>query len=410
MKRELTESLRVPAVEDRLATVPTRLLAVHPAFRNTNVPVAKQVEKLGLHATTEVVPVPRKRGHQPADTPLRKIRVELFQPRVPQSFARGDGTGRRVAIAELPCNAACDEVEGVEAACLEVLAKLDTDALLTLHAMISLAVENGGHVVDNLPALARRRGWKPSSLDVRSRPGAATRRERLRDHLHLLSRIEFVVTALSDGTERYVAFPLLRALVRVGECVDGRRVREHVVYEFHPLLWRDMMQDGRALFYDRAALTANAKKDEWAVRLLWYMDSRWGRGWVSKRLDQNGGRLTERLGVLVTGAGLEYQRQLRAQGRPWLRRTFRKALDRLQRWSPDPLIGGFEIAEHPADPLEDRVTFWPTCMRGFGDTCRNSRRCSTMSRPAARFPVTCRPDATRSRRARNASRCRSSRT
>ena len=35
-------------------------------------------------------------------------------------------------------------------------------------------------------------------------------------------------------------------------------------------------------------------------------------------------------------------------------------MNKLRNWKPDPLIGGYKVKERGSDPLEDRVTFWPT--------------------------------------------------
>lgn len=359
MKAETKSEAAESASDDRITSAPSRITAIHPAFRNTGVPLEQQIERLRQHATLEHVPVRRGHRRRPGDEARRRIRVQLFHRPVPKSFSKDGGCGRNAAVVRLSLSTG-EDAHLLETKCLEVLAKLRTDCLLTLYAMLSMAMENNGYAADDLPRLARRRGWKVSSLDTRSRPGTQTRRERLREHLQMLTDIEFVLVDSSKEEARYVAFPMLRPYIHEGGIVDGRHVQECGVYEFHPLLWREMTQAGKAFFYDHAILTANSKRDEWSVRLLWYMSARWGPGWVSKELDKNGGRLTERLGVLLNGADIEYRQQLRAQGRPWLRRCFRQAMDKLLKWRPTPLIGGYVIEQHPHGPLEDRVTFWPT--------------------------------------------------
>ncbi|MFH0983521.1 MAG: hypothetical protein V2A79_18545 [Planctomycetota bacterium] len=343
-----------------ITVVPSRISDVHPAFRNSSVSLARRIDEFRPHTTTERLPVRRGPRRAPGDETRRRIKVLLFHRADPRYSSGKPTPGRKAAVAEWTSTPVAGSGEDVVTQCLKALSKLDTDCLLTVYALIAMAVENRGAVVDDIAALSRRRGWSPSSLDARSRPGMASRRERLREHLGLLTQIEFVITGLGEKQNRYVAFPLLRYMVRGGERAEGGGGREYVVYEFHPLLWRDMTEAGRALFYEAAFLHADAKRDEWAVRLLWYMGSRWGRNWVTKMLDQKGGRLTERVAALLNGADIHYSRQLSAQGRPWLRRSFRNAMDKLLAWRPSPLIGGYEIREHPTDPLEDRVTFRPT--------------------------------------------------
>lgn len=348
------------ARQDHLTSAPSRMTAIHPAFRNTSASLERHMEKLQTDVTVEQAPLPRGRHRKRSDKAPGTIRVQLFHRPVPRSFAKEMGPGRRAAMMQLPVSQVEGDTQQVEMKCLEVLVKLRTDCLLTLYAALSMAIENHGFVVDDPRALARRRGWRRSSLDARSRPGAPTKRERLREHIELLASIEFVFTDAAHREGQYIAFPMLRPFVRGGEYVGRRYVPEHVVYEFHPLLWHEMTQAGKAFFYDPAILTGNARRDEWSIRLLWYMSSRWGPSWVSKELDKNGGRLTERLGVLLNGADIEFRRQLQAQGKPWLRRAFRRAMDRLMSWKPESLIGGYRVQQHPDNPLEDRVTFWPT--------------------------------------------------
>ncbi len=316
------------------------------------------MERLRPDAIVERLPV--KRGVRAANTQRFIVRVQLHFAGAPNGVPPCTRSGRKAAIVQLPSNVAGNDPESLKTECLKVLARLRTDCLLTLYALISIAEENDGRVFDHVPTIASIRGWDPSALDARSRPGAQTRRERLREHLQLLTQVEFVFTVKRDGEVRYAAYPMLRLFAHGGKEIDGRRKTERAIYEFHPYLWKDMKRTGRAFFYDRAVLTADAGNDEWSVRLLWHMSARWAPSWVSKQLDRNGGRLTERLGVMLKGAGIEYGSQLRAQGRPWLRARFCKALDRLLHWASGPLIGGYQIDQHKTDPLEDRVTFWPT--------------------------------------------------
>ena len=261
---------------------------------------------------------------------------------------------------QIPLEPDADGDDDAATRCLQSLAGLNTDCLLTFYAMISMAFEADGYVTDSVSQLARRRGWNVGSLDSRSRSGSPTRRERLREHLRLLTNTEIVFTDPKDEVGRFVALPLLRTYARAGDADRGQRQSNLVVYDIHPVLWRELTCARRAFFYDRDIMTADVKKDEWSIRLLWYMSARWGPNWVSKQLDRTGGRMTERLGVLLAGAGIEFRNQLREQGRPWLRRVFRVAMNKLRNWKPDPLIGGYKVKERGSDPLEDRVTFWPT--------------------------------------------------
>ncbi len=230
----------------------------------------------------------------------------------------------------------------------------------TLRALVFMAVENKGEVVINLSKIARLRGWDASRLDRRTQPGRQSRRERLREHVGLLRQVEIQFSVTDKRTRKYRSHPLLCYDGRVGLAVDDRRIFDSAVFKLHPLLWDEMVQRGRALFYDPAILTADPKSDEWSIRILSYLDSRWGPNWVSKRLDETGGRMTERLVVILDRAGIKYEKQLQAQGKPWLRRTFQVAMQKLLKWQPNPLIGGYQQRGDTADPLDERITFWPT--------------------------------------------------
>ncbi|MHC4094064.1 MAG: hypothetical protein ACYSVY_27950 [Planctomycetota bacterium] len=342
----------------RITRRPTKLDCLVPAFRTTGSKVGDRIEELTALARVEEI-----------DDGKRRIRPDSVKRRLTVCLVRRSDNGQVISrkrrrteptVMSLPLEIKSDDAEEAKATCLRTLAALDTDCLLTLRALVCLAVRDKGDMVINLSEIARVRGWEPSSLDRGWGPAGKTRRQRLWEHVELLSRIEFQIGGLGRRGTVYRSFPLLHYDGRVGCRAADRRVFESRVYRLHPVLWNDLVKKGRALFYDPAILAADPKRDEWSIRILSYMDSRWGPNWVSKRLDQNGGRLTERLGVILDGAGIEYVKQLKRQGKPWLRRSFRAAMDKLLAWTPDPLIGGCEIDQAPTDPLQDRVTFWPT--------------------------------------------------
>ena len=340
---------------DYILLLPTELRKLIPVFRNTSTSAARLVEK--LRRCSGLMPRPVRRGCSDGCGVQQRLVVEVRR----MKFHHGEiapSPSKPVACISFGPTVAADGDEHITDCCLSALAGLNSDCLLTLFALIQMASEHNGIIADNITEVGRRRGWPPSKLDNRSRSTTRTRRERLRGHIALLSEVEFLITDLADERGAYVAFPLLVFMLRQGE--QGPPRQNQLLYQFHPLLWNDMTVRQRAVLIDKELLKADPQRDEWLLRLAWYMGSRWAPSWVSKSLDQRGGRLTERLGVMLAGSCIECADQLRHQGRKWLRRRFRDAMDRLVNWSPRSLIGGYEIAEDPAAPLEDWVTFWPT--------------------------------------------------
>ncbi|HNO80585.1 MAG TPA: hypothetical protein PKN33_21265 [Phycisphaerae bacterium] len=340
---------------DYLLSVPTELRNLIPVFRGTMTSAARQVEKLRRWLVLK--PLPVRRGCPDGGDNQRRVAVEVRR----MKFHNGGiapAPGKPVAYMGMGNPIAAEGDEHIIEQCLNTLAGLNSDCFLTLFALIQMASENDGLIAADITDLGRRRGWPPGKLDNRSRSETRTRRERLREHVELLSQVEFLITDLADERGAYVAFPLLVYMLRQGE--QGPPQQNQLLYQFHPLLWIDMTVRQRTVLIDEELLKANPRRDEWLLRLAWYMGSRWAPSWVSKSLDQRGGRLTERLGVMLAGSCIECADQLRHQGRKWLRRRFRTAMDGLVHWSPRSLIGGYDIVENPKSPLEDRVTFWPT--------------------------------------------------
>ena len=354
MTNKTSQSIQV---SDNLIVLPTSLRHILSAFRNSSVSQGQQAEK--FRPFVKLVRPPAHRGHRMGGEEVRQQEVLIELRRT--KFAR-DGVnpepGKHVATARMGHAAVASNTEELINHCLDTLASLNTDCLLTLFAMIQVARENNGTVSDDIADIGRRRGWKPGELDGRGRKTAKTRRERLREHVRLLSEVEFFITELSDNPGHFVTLPLFQYLGSGGK--HGSHRNGQCFYNFHPALWKQMTAKQRAVFLDNGVLTADPRQHEWPFRLAWYMSSRWAPSWVAKTLYSRGGRLTERLGVLLVGGGIEFHNQLHKQGRKWLRRTFRKALDKLQKWVPRSVIGGYEIEEHAKSPLQDRVTFWPS--------------------------------------------------
>ena len=128
------------------------------------------------------------------------------------------------------------------------------------------------------------------------------------------------------------------------------------------LVWRAMTQQKRAILYDRTILLADAtRNDEWAVRIYLYLASRWSMNWQGHKLWEANGRDTYRLGAVLDGAGVDYQRQLSAKGGTWLRQRAKAVIQQLKSpsFTDHQLLASVRYTARQT-VLDDRITLAPT--------------------------------------------------
>ena len=241
----------------------------------------------------------------------------------------------------LPLRVECssDGTEAVQLAMQRLGSQLNTDTLQTLMALLSIADDRGGFTI-NLAELGRRRGW--DRLDKHGRA------KKLRDALELFERTEFTFT---QGTQD-AYFPLLVRTARVADRADPS-VRGVRLYFNHDL-WPVWHKDGHLVALDERLMTLNAKTEAWALRIGVYLQIWAARSFVTRQLDRPDSRMFITVGRLLDGAGIQYQKQLREQGSPWLRERFKAALMTLARFDPPLLLA--EITEEGERATDDLVS------------------------------------------------------
>ena len=152
--------------------------------------------------------------------------------------------------------------------------------------------------------LGRRKGW-----DVLNKKG---RRARLRESIALLTSIGFTYELLDGTGQRFSNMPLFQHTAHV----DRGNGRLGTVINVNPLLWKSMMDQQRAIVYDRAVLKVplDRGRGDWVFRLYRYLMAQISMGWQSKQLAEQDGRFTVQLEALLAGAGVPYQKYLHTTG------------------------------------------------------------------------------------------------
>ncbi len=368
----MSEEAVIQHGKNAVACVPTSIRSLHPAFHNQGISDTDYLAELRQKAVDATA---RKSVQEGRKKVVTRYKVVDFKHRpIPRSFSADGGEAKHaITVQVVDTRASPGASTSTQGDCLEGFAKLDTDCLITFYAVVSLAAWHSGCWSGTLADIAKSRGWKSSTMDSRSRPNAQTKRERLKEHLSLLSSLEFVfqVSKKAKGTNRPVASPLL---VTVNSTANGSLgTRGKRSFDICPPMWETMKKEGKILYYEKAVLAASPRTQEWHFRLLMYMTFRWGVNWVTKGLHKNEGKHTERFGVLLRGADVPYENQLRKQGEPWLQTRFEKVMNELANWTPETLIGGYSIEWGEKNVLESRVTFWPTDAVAFAFTKARSK-------------------------------------
>ena len=242
----------------------------------------------------------------------------------------------------LPLRVECssDGTEAVQLAMQRLGSQLTTDTLQTLMAVLSIA-DDGGGFTNNLAEIGRRRGW--DRLDKHNRA------KKIRDALELFEHTEFTFT---QGT-REVQMPLLVKTATGTDRADpsARGVR----WYFNPDLWRVWHKAGQLVALDERLMKLHPKNDAWALKIGVHLQIWVARSFVGHHLDKPDSQMPITVGKLLGGAGIEYQKQLREQGSPWLRERVKAALMTLKRFDPPLLLA--EIAEEGERATDDLVRF-----------------------------------------------------
>ena len=313
----------------------------------------------------------------------------------------------------LPFEATTGPIEHINEMMWATLAGLDTDCLLTAHAIVQECLETDNKATENVSSIARRRGWSEKGLDKRGNSDR-TKRQRVRDHLELLFRAEFHIT---DTRARNGEPMVLTLLVPHGTipCKGNRRGRKARLFGLNPYMWDAWMKKGREMCFHPSLLHADPVRDDWAVRIALYLSGRWAQGWAGDGYYASGGEQRVKVGSVVVSAGLHVSKiredgrpaepqppivtgtatklsKIRADGRPAepsaFRAKFRAALERLQAWPGSPgHIGAFEIVEN-SDPREDLLIVSPPAAVAHRLTTSNSKRIASVERKRALPPAT----------------------
>jgi len=230
---------------------------------------------------------------------------------------------------------------------LETLSFFDTDTLQTANVLFDMA-DSRGILHLSVPKIAKGRG-APLPLSKKTR-------DRFNAQIDLLKEVMFHVHRYSKrGKELPTGrIPLINPLIDyidpdTGERVDG-------VYQINPILWDDMNKGGRFLLLDRRVAQLNSKNDEWIIRLHWYFAARWAN---QKPTDLTSG-VPQPIAVetMLNGAGIEYRKQLAAQGQPWLEDRVNRSLKQME---ASDLIGHYTFRKKAGKSfLDASVTIRPT--------------------------------------------------
>jgi len=344
-------------------------------------------------AARRQVEVDRKRDREAGRLVTRgRVRVQLDNATRSRSQKRKPTDPTML----LPFEATIGPAEEMEDMMWSTLSALDTDCLLTTHAIIQEARETDNRIIENVSAIARRRGWSEKGLDKKG-PSDRTRRQRVREHIDLLFQAEFHIDDMRGRGEAVV--PLLVKLADMkfkGNRRDGRMAR---VFGINPLLWKAWMEKGRKMCFHPSLLHADPVRDDWAFRIGQYLLTQWAQGWAGDGYYATGGEQRVKVGTVVVSAGLHISKireekqeesddQKKQKGRknyrpaePAAFRTrFRAALERLQAWPGSTgHIGAFEIVEK-SDPFEDLLIVRPPAAVAYRLNQDNQRRIAARER------------------------------
>jgi hypothetical protein len=238
-----------------------------------------------------------------------------------------------------------DQVRGEEADLVSlawsVLQWLDTDALLTLLAVMHHAIRGDG----DCPAAASVIGHLRGLIGADGRLDKARRKE-LDQQLAMLLRVKLKVTPY--GGEHQDTLPLL---VEVGtRTIRGRG--EVPLLAVNPRLTHRMLK-GRALLMDRRVLGFNAARQEWALRLYFFLSNKWNLGWVGQHLHARNGAIEVKLSDLLTQCGLvEWRGQVKTRGHQAVLLRVKSALRELEEATGGPLLHAELVA---GDRVQDSV-------------------------------------------------------
>jgi len=325
-----------------ISAAPSVAAAMFSAARNTGEDAERYLELVRSLATHESEEEPLGIGRK--RTTARRISVAL-SPLSRRQAVTEDPTGNQLILEYGEAH----EVEtGTPEQFLELtlrcLRAFNTSALATCLAMFSVAWRNDGMVPLIATRIARERGVE--------RPGTSFRK-RIAEHLELLMQVKLDVQW--PGGKRWRPW-----LFMDGGEISAPRIGTAPYVVVEPRLWSSMREQGHALLWDRRILAADARADEWPIRIYLAIADRWSVGWVRHRYDRTGGEMKYRVGTLLERAGLQYRDQLARRGGPWLREQVRTALEALERWPVAdahgrslPLIGRWSIEERetPEDDL-----------------------------------------------------------
>lgn len=266
----------------------------------------------------------------------------------------------------------------IELARERLAALLDPATLQLVVGLEHLADDNGAFTID-APTLARLFSVDPQGIDNKDRRGGLSLRQTWGLKIQELARIRFEFDVPNNITMR---FPLF---VEVGDAV-GTDTRATLArrWLFNPQLWAAYNKAGHVAAVDAFICQLHAQRDGWAIKIACWL-SRWlSRSHTTRGLDKVGRSVDIRMSKLLDGARIDYQKQLKKQGRGWLRRRVLDELNKLRRIPGGPMF----YFEHKADDDDDLLRFaWGDHLREV-QTRASSKRIEGRERRIAKRKAT----------------------